>query len=79
MQQDEELHAELLKLFRQYFEANQNWINKGTRRAGMDTRRLLSDIRRVCSQRRDHIMEWRRWLDAEKAQNKGTKRQDDDN
>lgn len=79
MQQDEELHAELLKLFRQYFEANQNWINKGTRRAGMDTRRLLSDIRRVCSQRRDHIMEWRRWLDAEKAQNKGTDRQDDDN
>lgn len=79
MQQDEELHAELLRLFRLYFEANQNWVNKGTRRAGMDTRRLLSDIRRVCSARRDHIMEWRRWLDSEKAQNKGSAGPDNDN
>lgn len=74
MHQDEELHAELLRLFRLYFEANQDWINKGTRRAGMDTRKLLSDIRRVCSKRRDHIMEWRRELDANKAEKKAQKR-----
>jgi hypothetical protein len=74
--QDEELHAELLRLFRLYFEANQQWINRGTRRAGMDTRRILSDIRRVCSARRDHIMEWRRAVDAAKAQKKGTPKDD---
>lgn len=65
MQQDEELHAELLRLFRLYFEANQRWINEGTKRAGMDTRALLSEIRRVCSRRRKHIMEWRRWKDVD--------------
>ena len=68
MRQDEELHAELLRLFRVYFEANQRWINEGTKRAGMDVRAALSDIRRVCSDRRKHIMEWRRWKDVDWAE-----------
>jgi hypothetical protein len=61
IEQDEELHAELLRLFRVYFEANQRWINEGTKRAGMDVRKALLDIRKIATLRRDHIMEWRRW------------------
>jgi hypothetical protein len=68
VRQDEELHAELLRLFRVYFEANQRWINQGTKRAGMDVRAALSDIRQVCSDRRKHIMEWRRWKDVDWAE-----------
>lgn len=75
MDKDEELHAELLKAFRQYFEANQKWISKGTRRAGMDTRFWLSEIRRICSARRKHIMDWRYDLNEKTEEKKAQKRQ----
>ena len=78
--QDEELHAELLKVFREYFEANQRWINEGTKRAGMDTREALRQIRIICTERRKHIMEWRRWknidMKAQKARRAAQKAQD---
>lgn len=75
MRREEETHDQLMKAFQQYFKANQTWINKGTRRAGMDARYWLSEIRRLCSQRRDNIMEWRRWLNEETAEKKAQKRQ----
>lgn len=66
--------------FREYYKANQKWIAKGTRRAGMDTRYWLSEIRRLCSQRRDIIMEWRYDLnektEAKKAQKRGDGKDD---
>ena len=62
MRREEESHDELMRAFRQYFEANQRWVNQGTRRAGMDARMWLSEIRRICSKRRDSIMEWRKDL-----------------
>lgn len=65
MHPDEELHAELLAAFRQYFEANQRLVNEGTKRAGMDVRYWLSEIRRICSQRRLAIQEWRKWKDVD--------------
>lgn len=65
MKQDEELHSELMNLFRQYFEANQRWLNEGTKRAGMDVRRILSEIRRVSKDRRAHIMDWRYWKNGD--------------
>jgi hypothetical protein len=52
-------HEELYNAFRQYFKYNQIWLTKGTKRAGMDTRFWLSEIRRICSQRRKEIQEWR--------------------
>lgn len=52
-------HEELYNAFRQYFKYNQIWLSKGTKRAGMDTRFWLSEIRRICSQRRKEIQEWR--------------------
>ena len=56
--QDEELHAELMAVFRKYFAENQQWINTGTYASSIRVRHLLSDIRRVCSARRKDIREW---------------------
>ena len=79
MIREEETHDQLMKAFQQYFKANQNWINKGTRRAGMDARYWLSEIRRLCSERRDNIMEWRRWLNEETEEKKAQKHSGKDN
>lgn len=68
MHQDEDLHDELLKAFNAYFKANQIWMKKGTRRAGMQTRHWLKEIRRICLARRKSIMDWRYAIDAEKKQ-----------
>ena len=70
MHRDEELHSQLMEAFQKYFKANQDWINKGTRRAGMDTRFWLSEIRRIASLRRKAIQEWRHDLDSVKAEKK---------
>lgn len=77
MHQDEELHEQLLYAFRQYFEANQKWINKGTRRAGMDTRYWLNEIRRICTERRKVIMDWRYDLNEKTEAKKAQKRRDE--
>jgi hypothetical protein len=66
--QDEELHAELMQAFQVYFKANQQWINTGTRRSGIKVRNALSEIRRICSLRREKIREWRHELDKAKAE-----------
>lgn len=58
MHQDEELHAELLQAFREYFEANQRWINEGTKVSGIRLRQKLSEIRKICSARRVAVREW---------------------
>jgi len=70
---EEDTHDELMRAFREYFKANQDWVNKGTRRAGQQARYWLSEIRRIAKQRRYNIMEWRYDLNektaAKKAQN----------
>ena len=58
MHQDEELHAELLKVFREYFEANQRWINDGTKVSAIRLRQKLSEIRTICTKRRAIVREW---------------------
>lgn len=63
---NEELHAELMQAFNSYFKANQAWILKGTRKAGMQTRFWLSEIRRIAKAQRKVIMDWRYDIDAEK-------------
>ena len=72
MHQDEELHDQILRAFHEYFKANQKWINKGTRRAGMDVRYWLGQIRILARERRKVIQEWRHEVDEIKAQKKGT-------
>lgn len=70
MMQDEELHAQLMAAFREYFAANQRWINEGTKRACMDTRYWMNEIRRLCTLRRKDLMEWRRWKNLDMAEKK---------
>ena len=65
MYQDEELHDELLKKFREYFEANQEWLSKGTKRSAINLRRIMSEIRKICSKRRVVVREWAEWKEAE--------------
>jgi uncharacterized protein YggL (DUF469 family) len=65
MYQDEELHDQLLKKFREYFEANQEWLSKGTKRSAIKLRRIMSEIRKICSERRVVVREWAEWKEAE--------------
>lgn len=69
--QDEETHERLMEAFRQYFKANQNWINKGTRRAGENMRYWLAQIRIIARERREKVQQYRVHLDETKAQKKG--------
>lgn len=75
MHRDEETHDKLMNAFREYYKANQKWLDKGTRRAGMDTRHWLNEIRHICDDRRKVIMDWRYDLnektEAKKAQKRG--------
>ena len=70
IKRDESSHDELMRAFNEYFKANQTWIVKGIRRAGMQTRYWLSEIRRICSARRVIIMDWRFEVDKDKKQRK---------
>ena len=86
MTQDEELHAELMRAFQVYFKANQDWINKGTKRSAIRLRQALSEIRRICSARRVVVREWAVEKEAElearaerRAQKQGKKATKDDN
>lgn len=67
MYQDEELHDQLLKKFREYFQANQEWLSKGTKRSAIKLRRIMSELRTLCSQRRKVVREWSEWKEAELA------------
>lgn len=73
---DDELHGKLMEAFREYFKANQKWLDKGTRRAGMDTRHWLSEIRHYAIMRRQEIQVWRRAIEKEKADKQLQKAQD---
>ena len=57
--------------FREYFKANQDWINKGTRIAGENSRYWLAQIRIIARDRRDKIQRYRVHIDQVKAQKKG--------
>jgi uncharacterized protein YggL (DUF469 family) len=65
MHQDEDLHAQLLSKFREYFEANQKWLNEGTKRSAIDLRRIMSEMRKICSERRIVVREWLDWKEEQ--------------
>lgn len=84
-EQDEELHALLLAKFREYFEENQIWLTTGTKASARRLRKRLSEIRKICSQRRVVIRDWldikEEHLAAKEAKRQAQKRQapkDDD-
>jgi hypothetical protein len=77
--QNEESLEQLMTAFREYFKANQDWQAKGTRRAGENMRYWLAQIRIIAKQRREHVQQYRVWLDRDKAQKKAREANDDDN
>jgi hypothetical protein len=77
MHQDEQLHAQLLKVFREYFEANQRWINEGTKVSAIRLRQKLSEIRKICSQRRVAVREWGIEKEAQLASRKEKRNKND--
>ena len=56
----EELHDQLMKEFRKYFESYQDWATNQTHAAGMRSRANLSEIRRIAKALRAEIIETRR-------------------
>jgi len=56
----EELHGQLMKEFRKYFENYQDWAMNQTHAAGMRTRANLLEIRRIARELRIDILETRR-------------------
>jgi hypothetical protein len=68
--QNEESHEQLMAAFKEYFKANQDWQNKGTRRAGENMRYWLAQIRIIAKTRREHVQQYRVWLDRNKASQK---------
>jgi len=50
-----EIHEQLLEKMHEYFDANLRWEGKRTHVAGIELRGLLSEIRRLCSIRRNEV------------------------
>jgi hypothetical protein len=72
--QNEESHEKLMAAFKEYFKANQDWQNKGTRRAGENMRYWLAQIRIIARDRREHVQQYRVWLDRDKAARKASQK-----
>lgn len=68
--QNEESHEQLMAAFKEYFKANQDWQNKGTRIAGERMRYWLAQIRIIAKDRRAHVQQYRVYLDQIKAEKK---------
>jgi len=75
--QNEESHERLMSAFREYFKANQDWQAKGTRRAGEHMRYWLAQIRIIARERREHVQQYRVWLDRNKAEKKANQKAKD--
>jgi len=72
--QNEESHELLMRAFKEYFKANQDWQSRGTRRAGENMRYWLAQIRIIAKQRREHVQQYRVWLDREKSARKANQK-----
>jgi len=76
--QNEESHERLMAAFKEYFKANQDWQFKGTRRAGEKMRYWLAQIRIIARERREHVQQYRVWLDKDKIARKSNQDQGDE-
>ena len=72
--QNEESHEQLMAAFREYFKANQDWQRKGTRIAGENMRYWLAQIRIIAKQRREHVQQYRVYLDTAKRERKANQK-----
>ena len=72
--QNEESHEQLMRAFKEYFKAHQDWQNRGTRIAGENMRYWLAQIRIIAKARREHVQQYRVWLDREKLARKANQK-----
>ena len=75
--QNEESHERLMAAFKEYFKENQKWQARGTRRAGENMRYWLAQIRIIARERREHVQQYRVYLDQTKAQKKANQKAGD--
>ena len=75
--QNEESHEQLMAAFREYFKANQDWQAKGTRIAGENMRYWLAQIRIIAKSRREHVQQYRVYLDQAKLARKARQKAGD--
>ena len=73
-EQNEESHDRLMLAFKEYFKANQHWQARGTRRSGEQMRYWLAQIRIIARERREHVQQYRVWLDRDKALRKANQK-----
>jgi len=52
---NEDAHLRLMRKIHEYYKVNQTWEAKQTHTAGMEARKLLSEIRGLASERREEI------------------------
>lgn len=52
---NEDAHIRLMRTIHEYYKVNQTWEAKQTHTAGMEARKLLSEIRNIASDRREEI------------------------
>ena len=57
---DEQLHRELVQIFRDYFEENQTWHQEDTLSSSIRLRKLLSRMRELAKQRSWDINQWQK-------------------
>jgi hypothetical protein len=72
--QNEESHERLMAAFKEYFKANQRWQDRGTRRAGEHMRYWLAQIRIIAKERREHVQQYRVYLDQAKLERKANQK-----
>ena len=62
-------HELLIQAIMDYYNMNERWEAKGFDENGRKVRSILSDIRRLCTQRRNEVQDRRKDLKAKKKQN----------
>jgi len=55
---DDETHDKLINAFQQYYKANLQWIQSGTKRSAQDARYWLMEIHTLTKHQRKFILGW---------------------
>ena len=66
-------HDELIYAFQQYYIANLQWIQTGTKRSAQDTRYWLNEIKLLTIEQRKCIMEWIKTINDKNNSNRNYK------
>ena len=56
---NEDLHHEIMEVFNQYFKAHQLWISTQNSSSGVELRKELLRLKKLCDEQRMIIQDWR--------------------